>query len=218
MMPLLRRRLRLYGPVLACALLALALPGCKNDDERTAAPTAAAAPAAPSTGGGGLVRALCSSDPVEGFAPLTVTFNPDVAPQGDAGLTYLWDFGDGTTSTATRPQHLYTDSGTRTVRLTASRAGTTATCTTDVYVYGDLSASCRSQPIGGTDVHFRVVPSFCVADDCRYEWDFGGPGSGTGVNGPRPDFSYSAGGTYTATATVFTARRTATCRTTVTVP
>jgi len=218
MMPLLRRRFRLHGPVLACALVALALPGCKDDDDLTAAPTAAAPPAAPSTGGGGIVRALCSSDPVEGFTPLTVTFNPDVAPQGDAGLTYLWDFGDGTTSTATRPQHVYTDSGTRTVRLTASRAGTTANCTTNVYVYGELSADCRSQVIGGTDVHFRVVPSFCVADDCRYEWDFGGPGAGVRLDGPQPNFSYAFGGTFTATATVFTARRTATCQTTVTVP
>jgi PKD repeat protein len=213
-----RLRLRLHGPLLACALVALALPGCKNDDDQASAPTATATQAPPSNGGGGIVRALCSSDPVEGFAPLTVTFNPDVAPQGDAGLTYLWDFGDGTTSTVTRPQHVYGSSGTRTVRLTASRAGTTATCTTDVYVYGELSASCRSQVIGGTDVHFRVVPSFCFADDCRYEWDFGGAGSGVRLDGPQPNFSYSAGGTYTATATVFTARRTATCRTTVTVP
>jgi PKD repeat protein len=218
MMPLLRRRQRLHGPVLVCALLALALPGCKNDDDRTAAPTATVTPGPPANEGGGLVRALCSSDPVEGSAPLNVTFNPDVAPRGDAGLTYLWDFGDGTTSTATRPQHVYADSGTRTVRLTASRAGTTATCTTDVYVYGDLSASCRSQPIGGTDVHFRVVPSFCVADDCRYEWDFGGPGSGVRLDEAQPNFSYTFGGTYTATATVRTGRRTATCRTTVTVP
>jgi PKD repeat protein len=218
MMPRLRCRLPLQGAVLACVLLALAVPGCKNDDDQPAAPTAGASAPPPSNGGGGIVRALCSSDPVEGFAPLTVTFNPDVAPQGDSGLTYLWDFGDGTTSTATRPQHVYSGSGTRTVRLTASRAGTTANCTTTVYVYGDLSATCRSQPIGGNSAHFHVLPSFCVADECQYEWDFGGAGSGTGGSGARPDFTYSASGTYTATATVSTAKQTATCRTTVTVP
>ena len=34
--------------------------------------------------------------------------------------TYLWDFGDGTTSTATNPVHTYTVSGTYTVKLTAT--------------------------------------------------------------------------------------------------
>ena len=33
--------------------------------------------------------------------------------------TYLWDFGDGTTSTAKNPMHIYSASGTYTVRLTA---------------------------------------------------------------------------------------------------
>ena len=213
-----RFHLRLLGSVVACALLALALPGCKNDDDQTAAPTATVTQAAPSNEGGGLVRALCASDPEEGFAPLTVTLNPDVAPRGDSGLTYLWDFGDGTTSSATRPQHVYANPGTRTVRLTASRAGTTATCTTNVYVYGDLSAECRAQVIGETLVHFRVVPSFCVADDCRYEWNFGGPGSGVRLDEAQPNFAYTFGGTYTATATVRTGRRAATCHITVTVP
>lgn len=39
-------------------------------------------------------------------------------PEGDV-LTYLWDFGDGTTSTDPRPQHTYaSDTGDVTVRLT----------------------------------------------------------------------------------------------------
>jgi PKD repeat protein len=35
-------------------------------------------------------------------------------------LQYLWDFGDGSTSTAVHPSHLYTAPGTYTVILTAS--------------------------------------------------------------------------------------------------
>ena len=40
---------------------------------------------------------------------------PRVSP-----LTYSWDFGDGTTSTAANPTHTYTAAGAKTVRLTVS--------------------------------------------------------------------------------------------------
>ena len=41
--------------------------------------------------------------------------------------SYLWDFGDGTTSTQFQPSHLYINPGTYTVTMTASVVG--ATCT-----------------------------------------------------------------------------------------
>jgi hypothetical protein len=47
--------------------------------------------------------------------------------------TYLWDFGDGNTSTATDPVHTYGDEGTFTVCLTVTNScGTDSTCTTVV--------------------------------------------------------------------------------------
>ena len=44
-----------------------------------------------------------------GYSPLTVSFSSagSVNP-GGGSLTYLWDFGDGTTSTAANPSHTYT--------------------------------------------------------------------------------------------------------------
>jgi len=39
-----------------------------------------------------------------------------------SGNTYLWDFGDGTTSTQANPTHTYTNNGTYTVTLTATNA------------------------------------------------------------------------------------------------
>jgi hypothetical protein len=41
--------------------------------------------------------------------------------QSTNATAYVWDFGDGNTSTSTNPTHSYTRSGTYTVRLTASR-------------------------------------------------------------------------------------------------
>ncbi|AQG81171.1 hypothetical protein AWR27_18710 [Spirosoma montaniterrae] len=56
-----------------------------------------------------------------GTSPLSVTFtgSNSVDPEG-LPLTYLWDFGDGTTSTSANPVHVFTGTGVRkfTVTLT----------------------------------------------------------------------------------------------------
>ncbi len=52
------------------------------------------------------------------FAPATVTFkNESVIPERAGTVTYLWNFGDGTSSTETNPVHLYTDPGVYRVNL-----------------------------------------------------------------------------------------------------
>jgi gliding motility-associated-like protein len=62
------------------------------------------------------VRSSCST-------PLTVNFqNTSTAPNG-ATMTYLWNFGDGATSTDATPQHIYTRDGNFTVTLTATTPG-----------------------------------------------------------------------------------------------
>ncbi|MEM1216407.1 MAG: PKD domain-containing protein, partial [Bacteroidota bacterium] len=40
--------------------------------------------------------------------------------QTEQAQTYLWDFGDGNTSTDVSPEHRYFNSGTYTVKLTAT--------------------------------------------------------------------------------------------------
>lgn len=54
---------------------------------------------------------------------LVASFNStSIFPQG-ATPTYLWDFGDGTTSSSANPSHTYQSSGTRQVSLTVTAAG-----------------------------------------------------------------------------------------------
>lgn len=48
--------------------------------------------------------------------PTTINFNNTTS----AGLTYLWDFGDNTSSTQTNPSHTYTANGTYSIKLTAT--------------------------------------------------------------------------------------------------
>jgi glucose/arabinose dehydrogenase/PKD repeat protein len=66
-----------------------------------------------------LVRATAS--PTAGPAPLSVTFSSagTTDPEGRA-LTFRWDFGDGTISTAPNPVHAYGTAGPYTARLAVS--------------------------------------------------------------------------------------------------
>ena len=91
-----------------------------------------------------ITQGLCSSDPLSttinasdiiavpvaafdpspiipgtGAVPLSVSF----ANHSTNADSYLWDFGDGATSTQTNPQHLYTKKGSFTVKLTATNKG-----------------------------------------------------------------------------------------------
>ncbi len=70
-------------------------------------------------------------------APLTVNFSSagSVDPNGDP-LTYTWNFGDGSTSTAANPSHTYTTKGAFTVDLTISDSANTAQATPIVIQVG----------------------------------------------------------------------------------
>ena len=68
-----------------------------------------------------------TANPVTGDAPLNVRFNSTVS--GSAPFTYLWTFGDGTTSTDQNPVHTYASAGTYDVSLTVTNAYGTDTAT-----------------------------------------------------------------------------------------
>jgi PKD repeat protein len=66
---------------------------------------------------------------------LTVTFiNSSIN-----ATSYLWDFGDGSTSTEENPQHTYAADGTYSVSLTATASGETASITQEVNVAAALT-------------------------------------------------------------------------------
>jgi PKD repeat protein len=69
--------------------------------------------------------------PTSGAAPLTVNFS-----NASAGsiTSYAWTFGDGGTSTAASPSHVYTAVGTYTVNLTVTGPGGSNTRTRSDYV------------------------------------------------------------------------------------
>lgn len=96
-------------------------------------------------------------------SPLTVGFTGEKS----GGVSYRWDFGDGTTSTEANPRHTYSEVGTYTATLTVTYAdGEEATTTTPVVI------ECPA-PDESATVSFRDddtgVPNRQVGGGCSIE-------------------------------------------------
>jgi len=80
------------------------------------------------------------------LAPCTVSFSNC----STNASTYLWNFGDGTTSMATNPTKTYNTAGTYTVQLTATSAsGASSTTTQQININGSSNApAMKSIPAG----------------------------------------------------------------------
>ncbi|MEM8887121.1 MAG: PKD domain-containing protein, partial [Bacteroidota bacterium] len=125
--------------------------------------------------------------------PLLVDFTASVTP-ADPNYTYLWDFGDGTTSNQMNPSHFYSTNGSFTVSLTVTDPGGCQELVTKPnFVIID-------QPVANftalsTSVCAGSVVSFINnstgADS--YTWTFGDGNSSTDVN---PNHTYAVPGTY----------------------
>lgn len=78
--------------------------------------------------------AAASATPAQGQAPLTVNFSSSGSsdPEGKP-LSYLWNFGDGVTSTQANPSHTYSVSGPYQARLTVSD-GVNSTLSTPIAI------------------------------------------------------------------------------------
>ncbi len=74
-----------------------------------------------------------TADNICGAIPFTVNFTNLSIPKG-SGITYLWDFGDGNTSTTENPSHTYTIDGIYTVSLTVQDSGDSDTKTISSYI------------------------------------------------------------------------------------
>ncbi|MDQ3000629.1 MAG: PKD domain-containing protein, partial [Fibrobacterota bacterium] len=102
----------------------------------------------------GVPIAVASADSLSGSAPLKVSFSSAGSRDPRAlALTYLWEFGDGGTSSAPNPSHTYLPNSTRTfsVKLTVANShGKSAIDTLSITVGSSPPRASISMPAPGT--------------------------------------------------------------------
>ncbi|MEL6651898.1 MAG: PKD domain-containing protein, partial [Bacteroidota bacterium] len=132
------------------------------------------------------VTSLCRGD--------SVSFtNNSIATTG-----YQWDFGDGDTSMAINPVHVFDSAGTFTVVLTAfSDTSACPNTHTQTIVVRELPPAtfCLSDTAGCPDL---TVNFGCTPANLNYQWDFGGTGSSSVAN---PTHVFNTPGTYVVSLT-----------------
>jgi gliding motility-associated-like protein len=118
-------------------------------------------------------------------------------------LTYNWDFGDGTTSTATSPSSKsYSKEGSYSVVLkVTSDIGCIATTTFQIVVYPTPKPDFATNAICSTSytIVFNDASSLASGKITNYYWDFG---DGNTDKSKSPTHTYAASGNYSVSFTV----------------
>lgn len=147
---------------------------------------------APVAGFSGSIRSGC--------APLTVQFNDQST--GDFLQTWRWDFGDGSTSAARNPSHIYATTGNYTVSLTVTSdcGQDTETKTNFVAVQAGSLAQFTATPRSGCYPHsVQFTDQSTGTGLTTWFWEFG---DGITSVQRNPSHTYTLGGTYTVRLTV----------------
>jgi PKD repeat protein len=165
----------------------------------------------PPTGVPGRPVAMASATPLAGVAPLGVAFSSagSYDPAG-VSLSYLWTFGDGSTSTQANPSHTYQSVGTYSAQLQVSNGSTSATASPLSIVVTNapaLAAAASAAPMTGVAplmVNFSSAGS--AGANLAYNWNFG---DGTTSTAANPSHTYQSAGSFTARLTVSSGTNTA---------
>lgn len=137
--------------------------------------------------GAGACQAAFTVGSTQGF-----TYN--FVNQSIGGTSYLWSFGDGTSSTQVSPSHTYANPGTYTVCLTVSGANgcTDQVCNTFiVYATGGCDASFLTVAINSNTFFFQ--PYDTTQTGVLYSWSMG---DGTTYSTPFVVHSYAVADSY----------------------
>ena len=112
-------------------------------------------------------------------------------------VSWVWSFGDGDTSTAQNPLHMYNRTGTYTVTLTATNAWGNHTVKKDNYItvsYSIPVVSFVSTPASGTTPLYVQFTDTSTNSPASWDWTFGDGGTSTMQS---PAYVYTVPGIYT---------------------
>lgn len=127
----------------------------------------------------------------------------------DAGQTWLWDFGDGTTSTAFEPVHTYTMAGTYNVTLTANNPNTCnltdVTAPFTITVFDSPTPDFNFSPVPALENTPATFTNLSSPDAVRFRWDFGDGDTLLTTSRAPVEHQYNATGTFTVCLTAYNA-------------
>lgn len=124
--------------------------------------------------------------------------------QTPGATSWLWNFGDGTTSTQKDPSHTYTTTGDFNVSLTVTTGtGCTNTLVKSPYVLIRPTTIQVDAPVGDcAPFSYNPVPLITTVDPIvTYSWTFGDGGTSTA---PNPSHLYNTPGAYDISVTLTT--------------
>ncbi len=150
-----------------------------------------------------LVKAQFTTPPA-GCVPYNAAFTNTSL----AGQTFQWDFGDGNTSTAINPTHLYTVPGTYTITLIANDPGTcnlTDTTKLTIVVVDNPIADFSFTPDPPTENTPTTFTNLSSTDAIRFIWKFGDGDSLLTTSRTNVLHQYNASGTFNACLIAFNA-------------
>lgn len=146
-----------------------------------------------------ITKADFTATPQNGASPLNVCFN-DMS--SGTVTSWLWSFGDGSSSTLKNPCHTYTVPGTYTVSLSVTNASGADTNTKTGYITVTeqlFTADFVATPRSGASPHAVTFTNKSTGPITTWLWDFG---DGTTSTSQNTAHTYNNPGTYTVSLTV----------------
>ena len=128
-----------------------------------------------------------------------IAFDP-----GDDELTYVWDFGDGSTAEGANVLHTFTDDGIYTVNLTVTDDDGASTTSTSLAIVNNIAPTIEdiigeTEVNEGAEVSYSAIASDPGDDTLTYSWEFS---DGTIAEGKDITHTFADNGNYAITLTV----------------
>jgi PKD repeat protein len=128
----------------------------------------------------------------------TLFFSP-ASPEGNQIKSWLWDFGDGATSTVENPIHSFTTAGTKPVKLTLTdRCNNSVAFTKDIVIYKISTANfvAPTEVCSYEETMFQDASTITDDTIVAWKWAFG---NGDTLKTKNPTYTYKEPGNYAVT-------------------